>query len=306
MRGRLRWFAAVFAAAWLAGVVAGAAERVRLATFNVLNYLEMDRRVEGRFRPAYPKPEVEKAAVRRAIHAVAPDVLALQEIGSVPHLEELRQDLAREGLDFPHGRLLPAADPERHVAVLSRLPFAEVVEHGELEFTYFGERELVKRGLLEVRFGEGPREWRVFVVHLKSRYTDRPDDPLSETRRVLEARAVRDRILEVCPRPEATPFLILGDFNDTTRSRTLAAFRARGRTPIATPLPATDSRGETWTHFFRGEDVYSRVDYILASAAALPGIIGGRATIHEWTGASEGSDHRMVHADYTPVEATPE
>jgi endonuclease/exonuclease/phosphatase family metal-dependent hydrolase len=277
------------------------AETVRLATFNVQNYLAMDRVVEGRFRPAWPKPEREKAAVREIVRAVRPDVLALQEIGPLPYLEELRQDLEREGWAFPFSAIAEAADAERHLAVLSRLPFAEVVVHREIEFPYLGRSERVKRGLLEIAFASGAGEggaWRLFVVHLKSRWTDAAADPESAQRRLLEARALRDVVLARFPDPSSARFAIVGDFNDSPDSKTLAAFRARGRTRIATLLPAADSRGETWTHLDRSSEVCARVDFLLVSAALERRIVGARGWVHDGPGALDGSDHRLVYADF--------
>jgi endonuclease/exonuclease/phosphatase family metal-dependent hydrolase len=277
---------------------AGAAEpRVRVATFNVRNYLAMDRRVEGRFRPGYPKPENEKAAIRAAIRAVRPDVLALQEIGPGSYLEELRRDLRADGCEFQHAQLLEAADAERHVAVLSRVPFTRVTEHEAIEFSYRGRRERVKRGLLEVTFSTEAGEWTLFVVHLKSRHTDRRDDPLSAERRLGEARAIRDLIMQRCPAATGARFLVVGDFNDTSRSKTVAAMTRRGRRAIADPLPAADSRGETWTQRYLAEDVFSRTDYIMASDALRPFVVDGRAQIHDDPAALEGSDHRLVYVD---------
>jgi endonuclease/exonuclease/phosphatase family metal-dependent hydrolase len=273
--------------------VAGA-ERVRVATFNVNNYLAMDRRVEGRFRPEYPKTEDEKTALRSIIREIAPDVLALQEIGDASYLEELRRDLIVEGWEFPYSHLLEAGDAERHVAVLSRLPFVRVTPHAALAIQYFGGPEPVKRGLLEITFTSGSDEWTLFVVHLKSRYTDRSEDPLSATRRLLEARAVRDRVLERFPDPANGLFLIAGDCNDTPDSKPLSALQERGATAICRAIPATDSRGETWTHFYRRADSYSRVDYLLASPALWPRVVGGRAVIHDGASALAGSDHRLV------------
>ena len=66
---RAKWMWAIILAVAFAQATASRAQEstgiVRVATFNVLNYLEMDRRIEGRFRPAYPKPESEKVKVRR-------------------------------------------------------------------------------------------------------------------------------------------------------------------------------------------------------------------------------------------------
>ncbi len=314
MRALFHALLASLVAALLGNSVAGlraaeggtASGSIRVATFNVYNYLSMDRRVEGRYRPAYPKPEVEKAGIRATIRAVEPDVLALQELGPAPYLEELRQDLAHEGLVYTHSYLLEAADPARHVAVLSRLPFRAVNGHPEVEFNYFQERELVKRGLLEVSFGEGDERWTLFVVHLKSRFTDRPDDPMSETRRTLEARAARDLVLARFPNPGSARYIVAGDFNDTTRSRPIEAFRHRGPRTITELLPTADSRGETWTHRYLPEDSYTRVDYLLVSPGMRPSVAGGVARIFDGVGALSGTDHRMVYLDLDPASALPE
>ncbi len=283
-------------ALWLALVGVAWAETLTVATYNVENYVAANRVVEGVYREGYPKPEAAKAALRAVIKALDADVIALQEIGPRPYLEELRRDLKSEGCDYPHVEWLEAADAERHVAVLSRKPFKAVTRHTDLAFGYFGKEERVKRGLLEVRVAAAGGEVALFVVHLKSRYTDRADDLESARRRAGEAEAVRDRVLRIFPEPEAAKarFMIVGDFNDAPGSRPLRALSARGKTTIAEVLSAVDSRGETWTHFYRKEDSYSRVDYVLVSPALKPAVVGGAATIFDGACVREASDHRPV------------
>lgn len=311
MNTRLILWALLWAAAWSPSLAtadeasdASTAEagkaHVRVATLNVYNYLSMDRRIDGHFHPNFPKPEAEKAGIRAVVHAVNPDVLALQELGPAPYLEELRQDLIREGLRYGFSYLLEAADPERHVALLSKLPFAEVTGHPKVEFTYFNERELVKRGMIEARFGEGEGAWTLFIVHLKSRFTTRPDDPMSETRRTLEARALRKVILDRFPDPTTARYLIAGDINDTTRSRAVVSLLHRGKTTISTLLPTTDSRGETWTHRYLPEDSYTRVDFLLPSPGFVHAIMGRSAVVYDGPNTLSGTDHRVVYADIDP------
>ena len=76
-------------------IVAVGTDSVRVATFNLRNYLICDRLVEGVWRKEFPKPEKEKAAVRSLIKKVRPDVLALQEVGPKPFLRELQMDLQK-------------------------------------------------------------------------------------------------------------------------------------------------------------------------------------------------------------------
>jgi endonuclease/exonuclease/phosphatase family metal-dependent hydrolase len=276
------------------GSAALGAETLTLATYNVENYVATNRMAEGTYHESYPKPEVEKQALRAVIRGLNADVLALQEMGPRPYLDELRHDLAKEGVEYPYAELLEADDKERHLAVLSKKPFTAVHGYTQLTFKYFGTADTVKRGLLELRFGQGPGGFTLFVVHLKSRFTDRADDPNSALRRLGEATAVRDQILRVFPGPATARFLIVGDFNDTRASKPLRALVQRGKTEIAENLPTADSRGETWTHYFRKEETYTHVDHVLVSAGLRPAVENGAARIYDAPGTAEASDHRPV------------
>jgi endonuclease/exonuclease/phosphatase family metal-dependent hydrolase len=273
---------------------ASAGDGLKIATYNVENYTLTDRLVDGVYRKQYPKPETEKAALRAVIHQLDADVLALQEIGGAPFLTELQRDLRSEGLDYPYAVALNAADTERTVAILSKRELTHVSLHDDLSFKYFDVPKLVKRGLLEVQLRAAGSDVTLFVVHLKSRFTDRPDDPSSALQRGGEAVAIRERILQEFPQPSAASFMILGDFNDSRSSRPLRALLDKGKTPISTWLPATDSRGEVWSHFYRREDTYSRVDHILVSAKLLPHVRDGTARIHDSPEVELASDHRPV------------
>lgn len=277
----------------MAGAWAGD-EVVRVASFNIRNYLCMDRRLEGTFRPGYPKPEAEKAAVRAVIREVDADVVCLQEIGPQPFLDELQHDLEREGTSYPHAVLLDGADPLRHIAVLSRLPFAAVVSHSDIDFDYLDRREVLKRGMLEVQFGSDDAAWRVFVLHLKSPLTEDRADPQAEERRVREARAARDRILERTRGEPGARYLIVGDLNAAPDARALRGLLRRGTIEVARLVPTADSRGETWTHLQARSERYERVDYLLPSPALVPAIRSGRAHVHDGPDALVGSDHRLL------------
>lgn len=271
---------------------------LRIATYNVENYLIMDRRVGERWQPGYPKPEREKAIIRQIITDAAPDILALQEMGPPEFLAELRRDLADAGLDYPHMAHLSGPDPDRHLAVLAKVAPAEVVRHTDLDFKYFDQRERVKRGMLELTFEDTARQnFKLFVVHLKSKFTVNPEDPDSQLRRTREAEACRNRIIERTFERGVQHFLVAGDFNDHPDSGPLRRFLQRGDLEIGTRVPAADSRGEVWTYFYAKRGQYSLVDGFIASAAMLPLIRDGRGQIVDVPGALEGSDHRMVYVD---------
>lgn len=297
MKKHTGWFT-VAATFLLSFVVTGSclcAEPLRIATYNLGNYLDTNRWIDGRWSPNYPKPEQEKRALRKVILTVRPDVLALQEIGSLNFLEELRVDLSAGGLDFPYFAHMEAVDSQRHLAVLSRTPIRSVVPHKDLDFKYFGGRESVKRGLLEVDLATGPEpedSLLLFVVHLKSRLTENKKDPESEKRRVGEATACRNRIIERAMERGRSYFCVTGDFNDHPDSATLRRFLQRGDSVIGRRLPAYDDRGEIWTHFFSRKGIYSTFDGFVVSADLCRLISGEQARIE---GDLEASDHRMVY-----------
>ena len=232
--------------------------RLRIATYNVGNYNASGRMTDAGYRTDYPKSEESKTALRRCIAALDADVLVLQELGPEPYLQELRRDLLNCGLAYGYSYLALGPDGDRHLAVISKQPLKRVLTHARVEFNYLGAKEHVKRGLLEVVLDTAAGELTLWVVHLKSRFTDRKDDPDSNLRRAGEATALRDLILRRHGNPETALFLILGDFNDSKNLRPVRAFLERGKTPISELVRAADSRGHAWTHHNLKDDSYER------------------------------------------------
>ncbi|GAB1489112.1 endonuclease/exonuclease/phosphatase family protein [Opitutaceae bacterium] len=279
----------------LAGTQWGAAwaEPFTIATYNVENYTLADRMTPAGYRPGYPKPEAAKAALRSVLRAMDADLVVLQEMGGRAFLDELRRDLAREGVSYPHAEILEVSDEPRHVAVLSRRPFTRVRAHTDLRFPYAGAMEPVKRGLLEVAVTFAGRELTVFGLHLKSRMTERKDDPASAARRAGEAETIRDRIQSLYLDLASANFVVAGDFNDGPASRALRAFLVRGTTAV-TLVSAKDGRGEAWTHRYRAEDAYTRVDHLLVSRGLMSAVPEAGAKIMEGADVAAASDHRPV------------
>lgn len=268
-----------------------------IATYNVGNYTLADRRVDGVFRRGYPKPEVEKSALRSVIARLDADVLVLQEIGGVEFLEELRRDLRSDGVVYAYGGTVDAADPDRRLAWLARRRPLEVRAHSDLTCSHAGRVEPVRRGLLELRWDDAAGGLTVFGVHLKSRLVRESDDPEAAGQRRREAEAIRRRVLERSPALDDRRVVLVGDFNDTRGSPVLARFREQGTRTLLAVVDAADSRGERWTHRFEREDTYSRVDYVLVSGAILRGPGSYRATVLDGSDVTLASDHRPVRLE---------
>src|SRR4051794_25454417 len=93
--GRRALFIALFWGVVIAARFA-AADSFRVVTYNVENYLDEPTKTR------HVKPPEAKAKVLESILAAKPDVLALQEMGNLSALEELRLSLKANGLDLPH------------------------------------------------------------------------------------------------------------------------------------------------------------------------------------------------------------
>jgi len=265
-----------------------------VATYNLENYGPADRRTDHGFERDYPKPEAEKAAARRVIAGLGADILALQEMGPEGTLEELRRDLRSEGTDYGFAATTEAEDGRRRLALLAKTRLRPVSARPAPGFAYLGGRESVKRGILEAVAETPAGDLRIFVLHLKSHLTERPDDPEGAVRRLAEAAAVRDRILEEFSDPARGRFIVLGDCNDGSHSATLRRLERRGTLVVALRLPAADRRGETWTEAWWRGDRYSELDHILVSPALAGCAEGGIAHVYDGDAVGLASDHRPV------------
>jgi endonuclease/exonuclease/phosphatase family metal-dependent hydrolase len=281
------------------------AQTVRIATFNVENYLE----VSNRSRPA--KSDDAKAKVRESIHALKPDVLALQEIGGTNSLLELQASLKSEGLDLPEWDLINGYDTNIQVAVLSRFPIVSRRAHTNDHFLLTGRRFRVTRGFeeLDIRVNDH-YSFTLINAHLKSRL------PIPEAAeadmRLEEAKLLREKIdFRIATNPNLN-LIVLGDMNDVFDSPAIKAVLGRGNKALVDTRPSEhngdtvnsgdrrlSARAITWTHYYAREDTYTRMDYIFIS----------RGMSHEWDTSDTyvlsmpnwgtASDHRPLVATFT-------
>ena len=268
----------------------------RIATYNLQNYLEVNRWVNGAYRKDFPKPESEKVALRQVLLEVRPDVLIMQEMGLDPFLFEFQRDLKKEGLDLPHAYLARGSDKERHVALLSRLKPVYLHTHDDLEFDYYGEKIPVKRGMLEAIFQHEEWTWKVYGLHLKSKWTDVKEDLKSARRRRSEVLEVRKRILQR-QQEDQLPYILAGDLNDSRSNSPIRLLQNRGKTQIACMVECFDSRGEVWTYFYKKEETYSRADYLLLSPDFPALAENEQGHIFDGSRSLDGSDHRLAWVD---------
>ncbi len=257
----------------------------------------MDRIVEGKWLGIIRNLKKRKALSERRFLAFVLTSSLCKKSASQMHLEELRRDLSNQGLEYKGSAWLEAHDSERHVAALWRSNLeVDVVNHINLPIKYMGKVDFVKRGMLELKISGKQSTWSLFNLHLKSKYTNFKSDPLSTLRRTLEGRAARDKIIKRFPELERERFLIVGDLNDSPVSGAVRALTKKGSRILSIPIQCVDANESRWTHYYKKEDSYTRIDYLLRSPgwtelSDVTGQIFNRPDYYE------GSDHRMIWVD---------
>jgi endonuclease/exonuclease/phosphatase family metal-dependent hydrolase len=282
-----------------------AAEKFRVATYNVQNYLS----APVGTRPA--KTDLAKAKVRESIRATKADVIALQEIGGTNALLELRESLKRENCDYPHWEHINAWDTNIQVAVLSKFPITARRPHTNDSFLLFGKRYYVKRGFAEVDIRVNDTyEFTLLTGHLKSKLTvwDADEQELRDEEAAL-LREKLERILVL--RPNAN-VIVAGDLNDTRDSKPVRTIIAAGRKNALIDTRPAEQNGDdlpnnnprypppqvTWTHYFGKEDSYRRIDYILTSRGVAREWLSNETLIVKIPNWGVGSDHRPIVATF--------
>ncbi|MCX6903462.1 MAG: endonuclease/exonuclease/phosphatase family protein [Verrucomicrobia bacterium] len=194
---------------WSAGPLR-AAETFRVATYNLNNYVDDP----GAARPL--KTEASRAKIRESIRALRAGVVALQEMGGIQSLTELRQSLKAEGMDYPHSEILFGSDTNIHLAVLSKFPVTACHRHTNDTYLLMGRRMRVQRGFLEVQFQVNPNYmFTAFIAHLKSRRQAAVADEAEM--RLQEALLLREKIDALLKSHPKANFLVLDDMNATLR-----------------------------------------------------------------------------------------
>jgi endonuclease/exonuclease/phosphatase family metal-dependent hydrolase len=285
------------------------AQTFRVATYNLENYLDAPTET----RP-HPKSAESRAKVRESIRALRPDVIALQEMGRVSALEELRAALRAEGLDFPHWEHVSGFDTNIHVAILSRFPLAARRPHTNEGFLLGGRRFQVSRGIAEVDVNVHPRySFTLITTHLKSRRpvpeADEADLRLAEARKVRE---IIDARLAADPRAN---LVVAGDFNDTKDSPAIRMLLGRGKRKLVDTRPAErngdrardsdsglDPRTITWTHYYGKEDTYSRIDYLMVSPGMAKEWVPQGTCVLALPDWGIASDHRPLVAEFEAAD----
>jgi len=276
-------------------------EGFTFVSYNLQNYLAMDRRVDGEVRSSAPKPEEEVRELIKALAEIGPDILGVCEIGEQAFLEDLQNRLSEAGVQLPHAVLLPAASGQnRNLAVLSRFPIVADRSRGDYVYDLAGNRLPFQRGVLDVtmEIREG-YQLRYVGLHLKSRREVPEGD--QGMMRLHEARIARTHIDGILASDPEVKLLVAGDFNDTRNEAPVRTLQGRHGSPgYLASLNLADRDGLRWTHYWDHADLYSRIDFVLHSRSLSPEIRRDLSGIHHWEGWQVASDHRPLVVRIAP------
>ncbi len=299
-RRRLAGAACLLLAAWPWHPARTAEQPVVAASYNVENWLSMDRFIDGRKVPGQPKPESEKQAVIDVLSAIKPDILGIVEIGRRKDLDDLASRLKQAGLDYPHREWVEGGDPARHVALLSRHPIVARNSRSDIRVSLNGRLYPIERGILDVTIEPAPGyRLRLLGAHLKSKRAVPDYDEAAM--RAKEAWALRQYIDGILEKDPKANLLLFGDLNDTKNEYPIREILGQPHgAQRLTDLLLTDRNGERWTHFWKTADIYSRIDYFIASPGLLPEIIRSRSGINQSKNWHTASDHRAIFTAITP------
>jgi endonuclease/exonuclease/phosphatase family metal-dependent hydrolase len=272
-----------------------AEQRLTIAAYNVENAFDVFDNPYADDHTMEPKPRWAWEALAAAIRSLDADVIGISEVENEHVLRAMAQELLPD-MGYRYITSLPTNSGRGiNLGVMSRRPILRVASYRFRELSLPGDQRRWRfaRDLLHVTIqATDEHELDVIVVHFKSK-RETSGDPQSAAWRLAEATEARRIIEGILEREPDRLLAIVGDFNDTPDSRTLATLKADGLlTDAHTELPPRQRI--TFLH----EPFRSTIDYILASPALAARLVPGSAIVPTDPELLKGSDHAPVAATF--------
>ena len=286
---------------WSAGLWAEIPQEIVVCHYNVRNYVDAKPSGEGQKYGAKEKPKAEVDALVRIIQEINPDLLGVCEMGTPDRFEDFKQRLAEAKLGYADFEYVQAADPDRHLALLSRFPIVSRQSLTDVSYELAGQVEKVRRGFLDVTVQVTPAyRLRLVGAHLKSKLPTPGGEAIIRRHEAQELRKHLDAILKAEPRVNLVCY---GDFNDTKDQPMFSEITGvRGTPTYMADLWAKDSLGDRWTHYWKTADEYTRIDYLFVSPGLFREVIKDKSVVYRGPGWDIASDHRAVYTSIVPVD----
>jgi endonuclease/exonuclease/phosphatase family metal-dependent hydrolase len=246
----------------------GLMAKLRLATFNVENLFarykfrsNFDASVSDGFTAndmAFDiYEETEKRITAQAIKKVDADIIALQEVESLPILDTFVSRYL-PNMGYKHRGVFDAFDPRYiDVAIASRYPISSICSHRN-ERNKKNTAWLFSRDCLEVTVDVDGTPLLIYINHLKSMMEgrdethDRRQEQAERVAAIVDARWKQVNYVG--------NFAVVGDMNDYPEGKT--ALNPLLKHPELENVVARRAEDDTWTHYYKGEDAYRQLDFI--------------------------------------------
>jgi len=290
------FFALVAPRASHAAEAATASDEIVVASYNLENYIRMDRREGNEHLKNAPKPEKEINALIRVITDINPDILGVCEMGTRDLFDDFKTRLKNAGLGYTDFEYVDGPDPQRHLALVSRFPITSRQSIPNASYELNGQQEKVRRGFLDVTVKiNSDYELRLVGAHLKSKLNDVAEGEALVRR--SESHLLREHIDEILSKKPDAKLIVYGDFNDTKNEPVIEEIMGTRNSPAhLTDLWLRDKAGDHWTEYWKAADVYSRIDFIFVNRALLPDVVQSKSSVYRSEYWNEASDHRPVVA----------
>jgi len=263
--------------------------------WNVENFGPADRFIDNKAVAGTMKPDAEIKSFTAILKQLHPDILGLCEIIQDPgdrYLKLAQSTLRSAGLDYPYTTTCRGEDSRIQNLLLSKYPIVRNDHRTSESFEaktrdpLSGESSLqplhLQRGIINSEIAITPDlHLRVLLVHLKSH---RPMPGVSGEEkgesgeayiRRQEALILHDTMTRLQQENPDGRLLAMGDFNDSPRSRSVTSIiGTKNAQPRFFDLWLKDWLGDWWTHFYRAEKAYERIDYMVVNEKLF----------HEWDG----------------------
>lgn len=177
---------------------------LKIATYNVENLFDLEKS-NYRYKEYEPNGpslwnqrnyNIKLKNIAKVIKDIDADIIALQEIGSLKALKDLRVAIKKQGLYYQYYSLANKKNTVIKVAILSKIPF---IYSKELQVT----SSFKYRDILETKFKVEGQELYLFNNHWKAK-----SGP--ESMRIVSAKKLKRRTQEI---GENKNIILLGDFN---------------------------------------------------------------------------------------------
>jgi endonuclease/exonuclease/phosphatase family metal-dependent hydrolase len=264
-------------------------------SYNLWNYFVKG----GRHRKQ--KSKFSKQALVKTILSASPDILMFSELGGEASLKDLMKHLKKAGGNYKFAQIMIGADRSRCLGVISKFPPVKVDKITDKfyklrpKFNKKAPLESVpiQRGFLHVVFKKNGYILHIVEAHLKARLFHYRYNHTDMRR--SEARQLRHVVDDILKKDKEANVLVVGDLNDVYSSSAIAAIRGDDKKMKLIDVKPRDSRNSTWTHWWKQEDEYGRIDYAFASPTLWPEINREKSRIvhlpNFWLYAS---DHRPL------------